>query len=425
VVRANWGRFFDRNLLTGAAQVPEKGGIFTRSAFDVTLPRLGSDYTDSLIDLVITSGFPTGPGTRSPAENPAYARFANDLRRDPLALYKLLGIAVSNPSAPPVVNADNIQSLSGLSPAQALALLERTYPGTDFEFFDVPGGSIVGNRVLSFFPRGPLSVTRDVSRYSEDRTPMTDAFSIGFEQEFLKDFGASVTYVHRRGRDLLTRRIVNLYDVPQGNPNFGRTTDGGSRINQFTYDGRIEYDGIAVAVRKRYSHGYAFLVSYTYSHNDDNLLTGGVGSGFSNNNHPEIDFGPSNQSVPSNLTASGLVDLPLGFKLSGIFSWRSGIAFNPRGIQDLDGDGLVDQRDTAVPRNSFRTKAYRTFDARLEKGFKISHRNELSALVEGFNIFNSGNVKNITDVSGASFGTPTEYFPGREIQFGVRWRFGR
>jgi outer membrane receptor protein involved in Fe transport len=424
VLRADWGRFYDRNLLTAAAQVPEKGGIFTRSAFDVALPRLGVDYTDSLIDLVITSGFPTGPGTRGPAENPAYAQFANDLRRDPLALYRLLGISVSNPAAPPVVTADNIQQLSGLTAAQALARLEGTYPGTDFEFFDVPGGSIVGDRVLSFFPRGPLAVTRDVSLYSQDRTPVTNAFSIGIEQELFKDFGVSVTYVHRRSHDLLTRRITNLFDAAPGTPNFGRTTDGGPRINEFTYEGVIEYDGVAVAVRKRYSRGYAFLVSYTYSNNDDNLLTGGVGSTFSNNNHPEIDFGPSNQSVPHNLTASGLVDLWWGIKLSGIFSWRSGLAFNPRGIQDKDGDGLVDQRDTAVPRNDFRTKAWQTFDARIEKGFKIAHRNVLSVLVEAFNLFNSDNVKNVTDVSGPTFGTPTEYFPGREIQFGVRWRFG-
>jgi hypothetical protein len=94
VLRADWGRFYDRNLLSAAAQVPEKGGIFTRSAFDVALPRLGVDYTDSLIDLVITSGFPTGPGTRGPAENPAYRQFAEDLRSNPLALYQLLGIPV-------------------------------------------------------------------------------------------------------------------------------------------------------------------------------------------------------------------------------------------------------------------------------------------------------------------------------------------
>ena len=49
----------------------------------------------------------------------------------------------------------------------------RRIPGTDCEFFDVPGGSIVGNKVLSFFPRGPLALSRDVSVYDEDQTPWT------------------------------------------------------------------------------------------------------------------------------------------------------------------------------------------------------------------------------------------------------------
>ena len=41
-----------------SGRCPEKGGIFTRNAFDVALPRLGAEYTDSLIDLVITSRLP-------------------------------------------------------------------------------------------------------------------------------------------------------------------------------------------------------------------------------------------------------------------------------------------------------------------------------------------------------------------------------
>jgi outer membrane receptor protein involved in Fe transport len=425
VVRANWGRFYDRNLLLAAATVPEKGGIFTRSAFDVALPRLGSDYTDSLIDLVITSGFPTGPGTRGPAENPAYLGFANDLRQNPLALYRLLGINVPNASAPPIVTADNIQQLSGLTPQQALARLETTYPGTDWEFFDVPGGSTVGNKVLSFFPRGPLATTREVSRYSNDLTPVTNAFSFGVEQKILDDFSLSATYVHRRSSDLLTRRIVNLFPAAPGSPNFGQTTDGGPRINEVTYEGHVDYDGIAVALGKRYTHGYSFLVSYTYSKNKDNLLTGGVGSTFSNNNNPEGDFGPSNQSVPHVLVASGLVGLPFGVRLAALYAWRSGLAFSPRGLQDLDGDGLVDQRDTTVPRNSFRTDAYSSLDARLEKTIRLGGRNAVSLLIEGFNLANRDNVKNISNVAGAEFGNPTDYFPGREIQVGARWSFGR
>jgi hypothetical protein len=425
VLKANWGRFYDRNLLSAAATVPDKGGIFTRSIFDVALPRLGADYTDSLIDLVITSGFPSGPGTRGPAENPAYRGFADALRADPFALYKLLGIGVPDRSRPPIVTADNIQQLSGLTAAQAVALLERTYPGTDWEFFDVPGGSILGDRVLSFFPRGPLGFSRDVSRYSEDRTPSTNAFSVGIEQQLLDDFSVSVTYVHRRTRDLLTRRITNLFDAVPGTPNFGRTTDGGPRVSEVTYDGRIEYDGVTVYARKRFGQRYQFALSYTGSRARDNLLTGNVGSQFSNNNRPEIDFGPSNQSAPHIFVANGFATLPWDVNLSGIVFWRSGAAFNPRGIQDLDGDGLVDQRDTTQARNSFRTRAFGEVDLRLEKTFRISGRNAFSILAEAFNLLNRDNVRNVTAVSGPDFGKPTTYFNGREIQLGVRYLFGQ
>jgi len=424
VVKANWGIFFDRNVLSAAATVPEKGGVFTRSAFDVALPRLGADYPDSLIDLVITSGFPTGTGGRGPAENPLYTPMAKALRANPLAIYRLLGIGVPDPSKPAVVTADNIEQLSGMTPTQAVALLESSWPGTHWEFFDVPGGSIVGDRVLSFFPRGPLDQSRDVSRYAEDRTPWTLAFSIGVDQEVTANMTVSAMYVHRRSRDLLTRRIVNLYDVPPGDPNFGKTTDGGPRISQVGYDGLINYDGVILSLRKRFSRRYQVTVSYTGSKARDNLLTGDVASTFSNNNHPEIDYGVSNQSVPHVFVANGLVVLPLDLHVSGIVYWRSGSAFSPRGVQDLDGDGLVDQRDTTQPRNGFRTKAYGDVDLRVEKQVRILGGHRVMVLVEAFNLFNRDNVATVTNVSGPDFGTPATYLPGREIQIGVRYLFG-
>ncbi len=425
VLKANFGIFFDRNLLSAAATVPELGGIFTRSAFDVALPRLGVDYTDSLIDLVITSGFPIGGGARSPAENPAYREFAEDLRSNPLALYDLLGIDVSDPAVPPVVNAANVQALSGLSPAQAVALLESTYPGTDWEFFDVPGGSIVGDGVLSFFPRGPLAESRDVSVYSEAKTPWTRAFTIGIDRQLGSDISLSVSYVHRRSRDLLTRRITNLYDVAPGDPNFGQTTDGGPRRSQVTYEGRIDYDGVVVALRKRFSQRYTLGVSYTGSRAYDNLLTGAAGSGFSDNNDPEADFGPSNLSAPHIFVANGATTVPFDIQVSGIVGWQSGAAFNPRGITDQDGDGLVDQRDVSVPRNDFRTDPFFNVDLRVEKVFRVGDDHSFGILFEAFNLTNQANVLNVNAVSGPDFGTPVAYFPGREIQLGVRYFFGR
>lgn len=424
VIRGSFGLFFDRNLLSAAATVPELGGVFTRSAFDVALPRLGSDYTDSLIDLVITSGFPLADGGRTPPENPTYKSFADTLRADPLALYKLLQIEVPDPTNPPVVSADNVQALSGLTPEEAITLLESVYPGTDWKFFDVPGGSIVGDRVLSFFPRGPLDLTRDVSQFSDAKTPWTHAFNIGIEQQLARDLVLSVSYVRRRSRDLLTRRIINLFNVPPGNPSFGKTTDGGPRINQVGYDGKIDYDGLIVELRKRFSKRYSLDLSYTASRTRDNLLTGNVGSGFTHNNHPELDLGPSNLSAPHSFIANSMVSLPFGLNASTIIFWRTGSAFNPRGITDQDGDGLVDQRDLSFPRNSFRTHAFFNADLRIEKRFHIKEGQALGILIDVFNLTNQANVRNVNAVSGPDFGIPNHFFPGREIQIGLRYLFG-
>ncbi len=424
IVKVNYGLFFDRNLLAAAATVPEKGGIFTKNVFDVALPRLGVEYTNTLIDYVITSGFPTGPGTFGPAENPLYKQFATDLRSDPLALYKLLGIGVTDPTKAPVVTSDNIQQLSGKTADQALAILKAKYPGTDFRFFDVPGGSIIGNRVLSFFPRGPLERNRTISQYSQDMVPYTNAITAGVDQQIGQDMGVSVLFVHRRTRDLLTRRIVNLNDAAQGNPLFGKTIDGGPQISMVGYDGLIDYDGIVVSLRKRFSDRYQLAVSYTGSRARDNLLTGQPGSAFANNNHPEFDYGPSNQSAPHIFVANGVVVLPWQVNLSAVAFWHSGAAFNPRGIIDSDGDGLVDQRDLTQPRNAFRVKAYADVDLRAEKKVTLGS-NTVSVLVEAFNIVNRDNVANVNAVSGPNFGIPIGFLPGREVQFGVRYFFGR
>jgi outer membrane receptor protein involved in Fe transport len=424
IVKADFGLFYDRNLLTAAAMVPEKGGVFTKTAFDVALPRLGVDYSNSLIDYVITSGFPTADGGFGAAENPLYRGFATDLRNDSLALYKLLGIAVTDPATAPVVTSDNIQQLSGKSPDQALAILEAKYPATDFRFFDVPGGSIVGDRVLSFFPRGPLEVTRTVSRYSRDLVPHTTAFSGGVDQQIGSSLSLSAMFVHRRSRDLLTRRITNLFDAPRGSPNFGQTTDGGPQLSEVTYDGLVDYDGLLLSLRGRVGTRSQLGLSYTGSRARDNLLTGQVGSTFANNNHPELDYGPSNQSAPHIFVGNAAVVLPYDTSLSAIAFWRSGAAFNPRGIVDSDGDGLVDQRDLSQPRNAFRIKSYGDLDLRVEKKLPFG-RQAISVLIEAFNVFNRDNVANVNAVAGPQFGTPATYLPGREIQLGIRYFFGQ
>jgi hypothetical protein len=58
VVKATGGLFYDQNALQSATNGPEQGGFFRQTGFDVVLPRLGAEYTDSLIDLGHHLGLP-------------------------------------------------------------------------------------------------------------------------------------------------------------------------------------------------------------------------------------------------------------------------------------------------------------------------------------------------------------------------------
>jgi hypothetical protein len=243
------------------------------------------------------------------------------------------------------------------------------------------------------------------------------------DQQIGASSSLSAMFVHRRSKDLLTRRITNLFDAPRGDPNFGRTIDGGPQLSEVTYDGVVDYDGLILAFRGRFGTRYQLGLSYTGSRARDNLLTGQVGSTFANNNHPELDDGPSNQSAPHVLVGNTAVVLPYDLNLSAIVFWRSGAAFNPRGLVDSDGDGLVDQRDLAQPRNAFRVKSYGDIDLRVEKKIPFG-RQAVSVLIEAFNVLNRDNVANVNAVAGPQFGTPATYLPGREIQFGIRYFFG-
>jgi outer membrane receptor protein involved in Fe transport len=194
-------------------------------------------------------------------------------------------------------------------------------------------------------------------------------------------------------------------------------------LSDVTYDGLVDYDGLVLSFRTRPANRYQFGASYTGSRARDNLLTGQVGSSFANNNHPERDYGPSNQSAPHIFAGTAAIMLPFDLNLGAIAFWRSGAAFNPRGIVDSDGDGLVDQRDLTQPRNGFRVKTYADVDIRAEKRLAVASH-AISLLVEVFNVFNRDNVANVNAVAGPQFGTPATYQPGREVQVGVRYFFG-
>ncbi|HKZ53347.1 MAG TPA: hypothetical protein VJ085_08715, partial [Candidatus Acidoferrales bacterium] len=216
------------------------------------------------------------------------------------------------------------------------------------------------------------------------------------------------------------------------------TTDGEpiKRTYGPWYDGK--YDALILLVNKRFSHRFQIQANYTFAAATDNLLnsnfalgiaTQGGGSVPSDNNDLELDRGNSDLLIPHIFVTSGLVDLPLGFRVSGVFRATSGVYFSASGpFTDYDGDGIVSTRPANTKRNEFSGPSTANIDLRIEKRFTFAERYTLSGLVEFFNLTNRRNPLLINNffvggVPGPDFGTVRVPLPGREIQFGIRFQY--
>ena len=276
---------------------------------------------------------------------------------------------------------------------------------------------IVNGRVLRLLRAGlPLSAQawssldhRCPSRLSFRVLPRSPAgydvghtwpVSIGLTQELGREVTLSVDGLAIRGKQLIGNVDYNPL-VPALGP--GRRPDDAaaragtsSSVFQFLNYGEGWYRGLVVALRKRMSHGFEALVSYTLSNAEDTVseLVGqgnltedpGFGRDPRDPSGPPLGFDPGSIRGPSavdqrhRLVLSALGRLPLGLELSGIVTVGSGRPFTALSGVDSNGDGVPitdrarrDPRDPAsrVERNGERLPGTGTVDLRLSRRFPL------------------------------------------------------
>jgi outer membrane receptor protein involved in Fe transport len=407
VVRANWGLFYDRYRLGIAQAVPELGGVDGTTVVEVNFPRL-------LADVLLPF-----PGTIG---------LLNFVVGDPFLIHERFGIPFDA-----VVSRDNVQALTGLPPDAFLEAL-NAFVGS----FGLPFLPIEFSPSTGYLRQDLAGGFQDEVRVDRPfRTPSNRTFVAGVQRALRPDLSVGVTYIHRRIENILGLRLTNLARESRdvGSP---VTTDGGPLQRTFGawYDGK--YDAVIVAVDKRFRNRFQVQANYTYSKATDNLVNSNLGLGPlatgggavpTDSLDLEFDRGHSDLAVPHVFVLSGLVDLPAGFRVSGVFRATSGVYFSAAGTPtDYDGDGIVSTRPVGTARNEFRGPGSRNLDLRLEKRFHFGDRYAASLLVEAFNVTNRRNpllVDNFYEGGqpGPSFGEVRVPLPGREIQFGLRLQF--
>lgn len=167
------------------------------------------------------------------------------------------------------------------------------------------GAPVFPNKVSSAagLPGGTIQLTFAGEDF---HNPYTQQGNLSIERQFGKDYGLSVSYMWSRGIGLFTQRDLNL--GPLGPTVTYRIMDAAgsqvgsfptqvylfsnrvdtrySRILQVENGGQSWYNGLAVQLQKRMSHGLTAQVSYTWSHAIDSANQQGaswnIGSNYNN-----------------------------------------------------------------------------------------------------------------------------------------------
>ncbi|HEU4934028.1 MAG TPA: hypothetical protein VFT48_18210, partial [Pyrinomonadaceae bacterium] len=256
-------------------------------------------------------------------------------------------------------------------------------------------------------------------------------------------------------------------------------------INAQTSDGDSTYNALNLDVKKRFSHNFQFLASYTWSHSVDDssdlqtLLLPQDNRNFAAERADSL-FDQRHRFVFSGVLSSpsswanegGFHRALSNFTIAPIFEFSSGRPFNILSNQDTNNDqsnqtdrpSVRDDGTLCVPgtpltpdpngpkcaggvvtsgvftsgslaRNFGLTHRYISLDLRVSKLVPIGEKLRLELIAEGFNLFNRFNeaaaspfvedvrVFNQRASNGRYFSRPTATFDPRQFQFGLKLNF--
>lgn len=277
-----------------------------------------------------------------------------------------------------------------------------------------------------------------------NQNPYSEHGSLSFAYQPTENFAISTDYLFVHGLKLQGNRNVNAFQngvAADGRPLFGGKHDPDFLFIQSAPNwGTSTYHGGTLNLKKRFDGWLRLDANYTFSKTIDD-----VGGSHDIGAMPmyvsrKLERALSNQHVGHRFTLGVLTEaskkgLLRGFRFSPVLTLESPRYFTVYVGSDsnLDGNPLND-RPGSLGRNTFKGDNYVSLDARISRTFQLSERVRGELIVDGFNIFNTLNVKDFNTVYGAvnlsvppspalGFGQPREIFEPRLIQFAFKLAF--
>jgi hypothetical protein len=235
-------------------------------------------------------------------------------------------------------------------------------------------------------------------------------------------------------------------------------------VKQYESSGSSLYHGLTTTLRKRFSHHYQLLGSWTWSHAIDDSTDLQTLQEPQNNTNSRLDRGHSNFDQRHRFVISGIFDSPWnssgeGFTKTVLAGWTLAPTFEassgrPYNLLTFNDSTLINNGATARPnvvplgtpvsftspdnkvglaqpplglignlgRNVYRTESFTSTNVRLTRHFSIGELRRLDLSVDVFNVFNRVNISKV-DNSFTQGGRPVAAFDPRQIQFSAKLVF--
>ncbi len=273
--------------------------------------------------------------------------------------------------------------------------------------------------------------------------------SLGWERELAAGWSTGIDVVYAEGTSLQRNNDVNTQFA--GYDEYGRPTYNGWKRDDITSiqvresRGESEYQAVTLKVNRRFTGRYQFNAHYTWGkdRDTDSNERSATSVTVSDTGHLDYDWGLSDRDVTHRLVATGMVQLPANFQISGILNYQSGTPYTL-----IDGDarfstyrGGISPFDSPIPRgvlngvlqsrNGERNESRQTVDVRVGKFFRFGDGLRLDIFVEAFNLFDQHsftvgfNQRDLSDgVIPEDFGIPSGRITApRQLQVGTRFSF--
>src|SRR5215216_733616 len=269
IIRGHYGLFYDQFRLGLVRDVPAFGGADRRVVQPFSYPR-GFFGVPTLAPAAINASL--FPGGLCISPNLTDAQIAAGNVACPFSPGLFIGVDRLNRVVAPghalipansVININNIQGLSGLTPDQYLAQAATAVGKAPGFFFWGPFGALSHAAIpAQLFPT-------DIDRAF--KTPFTRSISIGVQQE-IKNFVIEADYYHRNINNLLGIRETNISFASRASTRQFLPPFNAGPIRTFGpwYGGT--YDGLVISFTRRFARRFSLSGNYAFAHETDNQL---------------------------------------------------------------------------------------------------------------------------------------------------------